>query len=346
MNADELVAYWSKVRSGNIHPDDRELVDVRTFSLDQIPVPWAGPLKNAKVFVLMLNPVFTKNDKEYELANSDLRKALRSNFSGLLPCFSFQQLFSDYHGHAWARATYGSDIIERYADSICQINLVAYHSATGDPAKKISANLPTSIAVQSFVHKTLIPGALAGDIGLVVARSSRCWGISTTDESENIVVYQGWENRRALLTEKTRGGQLIRHFVLPQYTVVESPSTRTNATKDHPGRDKQTTDASTDGSIDRAIPESIRNRATAAHPTALPENSPFRMASTDLVNWKTGRRVDESDVRPTSKRFAWLKAMQSVESFSAAKRIAVCLDGKRIADIEQRMLDGLSITAT
>ena len=57
MNANDLIAYWSKIGAGTIHPDDLEFLDTHSFCLDQLPVPWVDPLKSTKVFTLLLNPV-------------------------------------------------------------------------------------------------------------------------------------------------------------------------------------------------------------------------------------------------------------------------------------------------
>lgn len=333
MDANELIEYWSKIKSTNIHPDDRGLIDPNAFCLDQIPVPWAGPLKNAKVFTLLLNPVYTDNDKQYELANSALRKALRANFSGLVPCFSFQKTFGDYHGHHWARDTYGNDIVDSHANSICQVNLVAYHSATGDVAKKLSSRLPTSLFVQRFVRESLVPRARAGEIGLVVARSSRNWGIGIAEASHNIVVYAGWENRRARQTKNTRGGQLIRRFLHPCSKAADTPIAEFERCENTPSKATGVCGIDSSETSSDGIAENNQDRPINIRPSAPQRVSNFDMKSTDLLTWQVGTRVEDSNVRPSSKRYAWLKTLQSTESFSAAKRIPVMCCGTTIENV-------------
>jgi len=80
--------------------------------------------------------------------------------------------------------------------------------------------------------------------------------------------------------------------------------------------------------------DSVVSRWVSKVRKSLPQaSSSFKMRATDLVTWRVGTRVEVSSVSVFSKRYAWLRAMQSVESFSAAKRIRVICEGKQIEDV-------------
>jgi len=319
MRASELVDYWSKLGNSLVHPDDFGLVDPTQFCIDQLPIPWVGNLMKANAFVLMLNPRYSDEDKRYELKNPEFRKAVNANLSGCVPIYSFQSQFQTYPGYAWARRVYGHDVLQECANSVCQINLVPYHSAEGGVATRISGKLPTSLAIQRFVLGNLVPRARRGEIGLVVARSSRGWGIDASMECECIVVYKDGETRGAYQTGVTRGGKLIRRFLFANATIAKSGTGQ--------NREKM------ESQVEVIDPTQKPGHAGRSGFNQTRRRDKFETHSTDQIRWRVGTRVEASAVRITSKRYQWLKAMQSVDSFSAAKLIRVMLDGIRIDDI-------------
>ena len=212
MTADDLIAYWSQMKIGTVHPDDNRYISAEKFATRLCPIPWAGPLKDAKVYLLFLNPGLSPEDFAYESANTDFSAVLRANISeGSQPYFYLLDRFSDHPGHRWARTTFGSDIQEGQAKHLCIVQLVPYHSEDGACARSIASGLPSSTAARQFVRDTLVPQARAGQIGLVVARSSKLWQIEGEDDC--LVIYRGAECRRAFQTVGTRGGQLLRKMI-------------------------------------------------------------------------------------------------------------------------------------
>ena len=211
MTADDLIAYWSRMEDRAVHPDDDAFVDRQKFETRLHPVPWAGPLKAAKVCFLFLNPGLSEQDVAYETSNTDFSAILRANVrDGLQPYFYLLERFDAHPGYRWARRIFGRDIREAQTDSFCVVQLVAYHSAEGAPARGIADKLPSTGKARQFVRNTLVPNARAGHIGLIVARSAKLWLVDENSQDENLVVYRRGECRGAFQTKDTRGGQLFR----------------------------------------------------------------------------------------------------------------------------------------
>lgn len=207
MTADELVAYWARLGQDTIHPDDRAQMRDQPFATRLHPVPWAGPLRSAKAYLLYLNPGLASDDEDYERRRPDFVDALRDNLKGDGRYPYLLARFRDHSGYGWARTVFGSDLGEPECDQICVLQLVPYHSESGNVARRVARSLPSSKAVRSFVLETVLPKAEAGSAAVVVARSAALWGVQT--ETYGVVVYRHWECRRAFMTLKSRGGQLL-----------------------------------------------------------------------------------------------------------------------------------------
>ncbi|MGE5540201.1 MAG: hypothetical protein ACM30I_16415 [Gemmatimonas sp.] len=215
VDADELISYWAALGDRKVHPHDRDVVGEGHFATELVPVPWVGPIRTARVYLLFLNPGLSPHDHGYERDNAEFVAALRSNLTGGVPYVYLQNRFCDHPGYAWASCTFGDDIREEHTGDMCVIQLVPYHSKEGAVARRAARRLPSSRIAGAFVRDTLIPRAAHGEIGLIVARSARLWGFGDAahDDSGNIVVYRGAECRRAFQTEKTRGGRLLRRML-------------------------------------------------------------------------------------------------------------------------------------
>ncbi len=212
MTPDDLIVYWSSLNGQTVHPDDRAVLPFGRFATDLQPLPWNGPLRTARAYFLLINPGLSPEDHEHELRPA-FREALRLNLTGNSRYIYLQQRFEDHPGNIWARRLFGGDIGEAQADRICVIQLVAYHCADGDRAKRISRRLPSSQRAVQFVHDWLLPRAEADSVGLIVARAAEQWGFGPQDERESVIVYQGSECRGALQTANTRGGRLLRRAI-------------------------------------------------------------------------------------------------------------------------------------
>jgi hypothetical protein len=149
-------------------------------------VPWAGPLKTAAVYFLFLNPGLSPEDVDYENREPTFVDALRANLSGADPYVYLLERFCSAPGYRWAKQPFGSDIGDVHSDRMCVLQLVPYHSKGGAPARRIAPRLPSSQQIRRFVHQGLMPSVLAGEIGLVVARAWRLWGIAPEERRTNL----------------------------------------------------------------------------------------------------------------------------------------------------------------
>lgn len=209
-SVDDLVGFWSRLGDASVHPDDVQHVSADSFALDLHPVPWAGALRHAKVYILFLNPGLSEDDR-IEEARPAFGAALRANLSGDRPYLYLKKEHSTHPGFRWARQTFGPDIVETDAPDICVIQLVPYHSKEGAVATKVANDLPSSRMVQRFVQDALLRRVRSGDAALIVARSAKLWGV--TAEEPGVVVYGGAEPRRAFQTSGSRGGKLLREML-------------------------------------------------------------------------------------------------------------------------------------
>jgi hypothetical protein len=211
MTANEMVEYWSSIGSEMVHADDKPYLRADKFQTQLYPVPWAGPILSADVFLLFLNPGYVSHEDEYE-KQPKLARLLRDNLKGDQPYFYLQEEFRNHPGYDWAHRTFG-DGIKEYLSRICVLQLVAYHSTDGGEARKVAASLPSSKKTIKFVQDSVLARARLGKVGLVIARSSSLWGLDRVHEEKNIIIYRGGECRRAYQTPASRGGELIRQIL-------------------------------------------------------------------------------------------------------------------------------------
>lgn len=194
-----------------VHADDKAHLRRDQFQTQLYPVPWAGPILSADVFLLFLNPGYVSREDEYE-KQPELARLLRDNLKGDQPYFYLLEEFRNHPGYDWARRTFGEGIKE-HLSRICVLQLVAYHSTDGSAARKMATSLPSSKKMIKFVQNSLLASARSGKVGLVVARSSNLWGLDLVNEGKNIVIYRGGECRRAYQTPASRGGKLIQQIL-------------------------------------------------------------------------------------------------------------------------------------
>lgn len=212
MGPADLIDFWSALDGQTVHPDDRLLLPPGPFATGLQPLPWNGPLRDAQIYILLLNPGLDDRDYEYE-QRREFREALRQNLLGSGPYLYLLNKFADHPGSVWARRLFGSDVVEAHAERICVVQLVPYHACAGKPATAVAPRLPSSKRAVQFLHSWLMPRARAAEIGLVVGRAVTEWGVGDQDKSDSIVIYRGPERRGALQTRNTRGGRIIRRYL-------------------------------------------------------------------------------------------------------------------------------------
>jgi hypothetical protein len=212
-----LVDFWNPLRDDSfVHPDDAFILDRcrHGFWLNEVPVPWTGPILTAMVFLLYLNPGL-ENKPEWLSGQERHRPLVRANLSGCEPNYMYHGAYRQTDGGArWlSKRLRGVADEESIQSNIAVLELVPYRSQTFSDWAMIPA-LASSRLMVDVVHKTLLPRACAGEILIVCARAATAWGLSNTLDIPNVLVANS-NNRAGLLTENTKPGQRIRSFLQP-----------------------------------------------------------------------------------------------------------------------------------
>lgn len=201
----------------------------RAFHLSLLPVPYAGDIKNADIFILLLNPGFSFVDYYAEYESPDFRKRVLKNLKQQNQSQKFPFLYLDpqfcwHSGFSWwegkfrdvgrtlARQRYNGSYLsalEELSKRVAAIELVPYHSISFAAHKLVKQHLPSSVAARSFVKTHLIPRATAGEITIVVTRRVADWGFSAANKHRGVICYRGGLTRGASLGPSTPGGRAI-----------------------------------------------------------------------------------------------------------------------------------------
>lgn len=259
--ASHLIAFWRGCptrRPPFVHPEDESVLeahnlldqgrwtfrrfinherfydpDDRKFHLSLLPVPFLGDIKNADIFILLLNPGFRplayfEQDKDNEVGQR-LRKTLHQDFVGVeYPFRSLDPETSWTGGGRWwwtkleglareiAERRYNNDIrraVREMAKRIAALQLVPYRSRNFVGNSRLFRELPSTQAVVGFARGELKNRAVAGDATIIVTRRGDAWGLEEfrprSRAGRDIVIYSGPECRGAGLGPDTRGGRAI-----------------------------------------------------------------------------------------------------------------------------------------
>jgi len=205
------------------------------FHLGLLPSPYGGDIENAEIYILMLNPGFSKIDyKTQELFFDDIKNELRQNRNKLDYPFMFLDpkcLWTG--GGAWCERKL-RDIVELFMDifklsyrdalkelskRIAMIELFPYHSASFDLPKGAKLDkIPSVEMIKKFVKDYVIEKAKRKDAVVVVTRSVKMWFEEKDIEDykknyhDNIVIYPANLARSASLSEGSEGYKKIEKF--------------------------------------------------------------------------------------------------------------------------------------
>jgi hypothetical protein len=195
-----------------------------SLHLGLIPIPFIGPLRSARVFILMLNPGLCPEDYFAEIEWKPYREALMANlqaasdFFCLNPAFAWHSGFRYWHGKlrqivaglasAW-NVPYLT-ALSRVAQQMAVLQLMPYHSLRFGLSDGILRSLESVRLMRSYVHEVLVPQAQRGEALIVVTRKSRHWGLPN---DEHILVYDRQEAVGAHLTVGSRGGNRILEYL-------------------------------------------------------------------------------------------------------------------------------------
>ncbi len=248
-----LLKFWNTTsdRPPFVHKKDISIVNIKPFINYEVyinaytnsetraddlhsglfPVPHIGDIRNANLFILMLNPGFSHEDYIAENHFPSFRRALKDNLKQNKMPYPFLFLNPDFlwtgGGHYWEKRfgvyakalsdqqhiTYG-EALRVISNRIACLELVPYHSKDGVNNDTI-IHLESVKVMLDFFHSDILPKAKKGEVGLIVARGRRHWmrGQEIV-EQDNIVVYSNGEERSASIAPKTRGGRVVEQFLL------------------------------------------------------------------------------------------------------------------------------------
>lgn len=257
-----LSEFWSKCtyeRAPFVHPED-ELVlrahcaqwldlpqetfksylsspsfgsDEDRFHFSLLPVPYAGNLRQADIFILLLNPGFIPADYYVEYERPEWRHRVLRNLAQDFHGTEFPNLNLDPE-YCWTGA-YGwwerklrpvarkiaherydgnyREALRALSERVASIELVPYHS-TRFAGHKLLQSLPSARCARRYVQDVLLPQAEADKISIIVTRQVGEWGLKGNPQ-RSIVHYTGGETRAASLGPDTTGGmEILRRFGL------------------------------------------------------------------------------------------------------------------------------------
>ena len=212
---------WSDVYQANdfAAPGDKRL------HLGLLPHPYCGDLKNAEIYILMLNPGYGPWDYFGEFEVPEFRKAVLSNLkqdfsSKTLPFFMIDPQFSWYGGFAWWHGKFAR-VIEKLAEikgityaearnelgtKVASIELLPYHSTSFNDANHWIRDLPSVNLAREFVKDYVIPRVKDGKAIAIVTRKANIWDLP---EHSGVVRYSSQEARAAHLSPNSPGGKAI-----------------------------------------------------------------------------------------------------------------------------------------
>ncbi|WP_420378694.1 hypothetical protein [Gilvibacter sp.] len=208
--------------------NDQFWTDEGVFHTDLFPIPYAGKLDTAKIFILLLNPGFTLSEYNSEESSSEFRKALRDNLAQkhLDPDFPFMFLNPELLWHSggqyWlsklkdlilfiknSRQISYLEAISSVSKSVAILELIPYHSTKFTRVGSLS-KIASAQKMKSYVHSILIDRLNRNEICIICTRKSKFWELP---EHENAIVYQGTECRSASLSMNSRAFSTMARFV-------------------------------------------------------------------------------------------------------------------------------------
>lgn len=252
----EIVKFWNRMLLKSppfVHPDDRRALlqyskskpDLPTFDdfrefvasrrfgafsdyrlhFSLIPVPYAGDLARADIFILQLNPGLNLIDYYAELCVPKFRKRLESNLRQQFGKVEFPFLYLDpefcwHSGFAWWEGKF-REIARRLADEkfhghyldalrdlsqrLASLELVPYHSISFAEHRALR-HLASVRQARLFACGELANRAAPEDATVIIIRRLRDWDVPN---NKKIIRYPRRLWRGASLGSKTPGGKAI-----------------------------------------------------------------------------------------------------------------------------------------
>ncbi|TVP77629.1 MAG: hypothetical protein EA353_09935 [Puniceicoccaceae bacterium] len=209
------------VSSSAFEKSDRILFPDKRFIFNLVPQPYAGKIRTAKVYFLLLNPGFGLRDIFAEEQSPDYRAKLVNTLNGRTRHIGFDTELYWTGGFEWTTRKFRTLIetirdergwkthqtLRFFADHVATLELVPYHSNHYGLSNKIVEQLQSVQLMRDFVRHELLPRAESGDCTLLITRKAKEWGIP--EKTPNVITYGRHEARGAHISKKTRGGIAI-----------------------------------------------------------------------------------------------------------------------------------------
>ncbi len=239
-----LTEFWAKHIDFGFHPEDAPRIESEfilrwtpeealahewdygspanrsKFHENLIPVPYAGNLNRAKVFILTLNPGYITECYLEDHYDNTYQAAMHDNLAQsveLLPGLNPRLVRSGGYRY-WRKALKGAiddaaellgttpaDGANMVARKIAVIELCPYHSVSSPGGWVFE--LPSAKAAMTYVQENLVPRARVGKISIIVTRSVRSWDL----QAEDHILVRSKNFRSASLTPEERE-EIARHW--------------------------------------------------------------------------------------------------------------------------------------
>jgi len=213
--------------------------DDKRLHLSLLPAPYGGDLRNADIFVLLLNPGFVLTDYYAETCVPEFRHRLEGmpaqNFYGIeFPFIRLDPAYCWHGGFLWwerklreviriiAKEKFWGcyfDALHNLSRRLAHVALVPYHSPAFN-AHQLIDHLPSVQAARRFAADRSAGAARNGVNTIIIARQRKAWRLQ--GQIPNLVAYEGGLARGASLGPNTSGGQAI----LKRYGIQVPPTRR------------------------------------------------------------------------------------------------------------------------
>ena len=204
-------------------PGDRKL------HLGLLPQPFFGDVRNASIYVLLLNPGIGPSDYYGEYEVPEYREALLANLkqhprSGTTPFLFLDPQFAWHGGFGWWQgklakvmqrlaSTRGISFAEagsRLGSIVASIELFPYHSSSFQDAGGWLRRVRSVQLARAFVAEFVLPRVQRGEAIVIVTRKVEAWNLP---EHAGVVTYNPGQARGAHLTPDSPGGRAILRYL-------------------------------------------------------------------------------------------------------------------------------------
>ncbi len=197
----------------------------KRLHLGLLPQPFFGDVRNASIYVLLLNPGLGPSDYYGEYEVPKYRAALLANLkqrpaSGVRPFLFLDPQFAWHGGFNWWHGKLAK-VMERLASAwrvsfaeararlgsaLASIELLPYHSMAFSGTGSWLYKLRSVALARAFVAEFIIPRVQRGEAIVIATRRVAVWGLA---EQAGVVTYSAAQARAAHLTPDSPGGQAI-----------------------------------------------------------------------------------------------------------------------------------------